>query len=101
MARVLRTAKRLTKTKSAAALEREGLRYGWMKIGVPVWYHCVPGEPPDFDAVVRGEPRLLDGRKWVCLITGVSGCVACEAVSFRDEGRSRRGAAKEAGDRDQ
>ena len=70
--------------KTAAQLEREGMNYAWMKMGAPVYYHAIIDEGPTHEGEIREEPWLLSGHTWVCMVTGKSGAVCCEAVTYRN-----------------
>ena len=56
--------------------------YEWIQRGVVVDYHARIGGPVTQPArTVRWPAQRLASGQWVCWLSGMSGCVACEAVT--------------------
>lgn len=58
--------------------------YQWMRMGESAFYHPIIGQPANVACEIRCEPWLLSGHTWVAMVTGKSGCVACEALESRE-----------------
>jgi hypothetical protein len=58
----------------------------WIKLGAAVTYHRVPRHLstayPPLATVVRSNPWQLGDGTWVVLVVGVSGGVACDALTL-------------------
>lgn len=57
----------------------------WIRAGAVANYHPIIGRPESQPVIVKTDPLVLGGHTWVVWVEGVRGCVACDALTPREE----------------